>query len=185
MSALLSTSGLPDVLQPVGTLDPGRRSAGSSRADSLVVSKSRPSVVGRSGRGHLPPEKVLEGTGFVIALNRVMSNAHQSSRVGQRDGEAEGKEVRRDIRSPRPNADISILDVPNLPQQPLVFADEPARPAPTPWCWGILVVWRFRRLGMGPRDHRAERPDIYKTTTVNREVYTIRGFVRQGIRAVR
>ena len=76
MSGLLSTSGLPEVLEPIGRTSVQTVDApDASLADSLVVAKSRPSVV--KIRGVAPAcQKVLEGTGFVIAPNRVMSNAH-------------------------------------------------------------------------------------------------------------
>ena len=76
MSTLLSTSGLPEVLQPFGrTPIQAVDAPDASLADSLVVANARPSVV--KIRGVAPGcQKVLEGTGFVIAPNRVMSNAH-------------------------------------------------------------------------------------------------------------
>ena len=128
MSALLSTSGLPDALEPLGgtsiqTVD----APDASLAESLVVARSRPSVV--KIRGVAPAcQKVLEGTGFVIAPNRVMSNAHVVAGSDSVTVEAEdGNEYDATVVSYDPNADISILDVPNLPIQPLQFAEEPAK----------------------------------------------------------
>ena len=127
ISALLSTSGLPDVLEPFGrtpiqNVDP----PDASLADSLVVSQTRPSVVKIRGVA-TSCQKVLEGTGFVIAPNRVMSNAHVVAGSDSVTVETEGKKYDATVVSYDPNADISILDVPNLPQQPLVFAETPAK----------------------------------------------------------
>jgi uncharacterized membrane protein required for colicin V production len=62
MSALLSTSGLPAVLEPIGTPIQAVDPPDASLADSLVVSKSRPSVVKIRGVA-TACQKVLEGTG--------------------------------------------------------------------------------------------------------------------------
>ncbi len=182
MSALLSTSGLPDALEPLGgtsiqTVD----APDASLAESLVVARSRPSVV--KIRGVAPAcQKVLEGTGFVIAPNRVMSNAHVVAGSDSVTVEAEdGNEYDATVVSYDPNADISILDVPNLPIQPLQFAEEPAKSGTDAVVLGFPGGGDFVATPARVREIiELSGPDIYKTTTVNREVYTIRGLVRQG-----
>ncbi len=182
MSTLLSTSGLPDVLEPIGrppvaAVEP----PDASLADSLVVSKSRASVV--KIRGVAPGcQKVLEGTGFVIAPNRVMSNAHVVAGSESVTVEAEdGAKYDATVVSYDPNADISILDVPNLPLQPLQFAEEPAKTGTDAVVLGFPGGGDFVASPARVREIiELSGPDIYKTTTVNREVYTIRGLVRQG-----
>ena len=181
MSGLLSTSGLPDVLEPFGRTpiadgDP----PDASLADSLVVAKSRPSVV--KIRGVAPAcQKVLEGTGFVVAPSRVMSNAHVVAGADTVTVEAEGKTYDATVVSYDPDADISILDVPSLPQQPLVFAEEPAKAGTDAVIMGFPGGGDFVATPARVREIiELSGPDIYKSTTVNREVYTIRGLVRQG-----
>ena len=179
--ALLNTSGLPEVLQPAGgtpiqAVDP----PDPSLADGLVVSKSKPSVVKIRGVA-TGCQKVLEGTGFVIAPNRVMSNAHVVAGSDSVTVEAEGKKYDATVVSYDPNADISILDVPNLPQEPLVFAEEPAKTGTDAVVLGYPGGGEFVATPARVREIiELSGPDIYKTTTVNREVYTIRGLVRQG-----
>ena len=181
MSALLSTSGLPDVLEPLGrTPIQSVEPPDASLADSLVVGQARASVVKIKG---IAPEcqKVLEGTGFVIAPNRVMSNAHVVAGADNVTVEAEGNTYTATVVSYDPNADISILDVPNLPQQPLVFADQPARSGTDAVVLGYPGGGNFVATPARVREIiELSGPDIYKSTTVNREVYTIRGVVRQG-----
>lgn len=181
MSALLSTSGLPDVLEPFGrtpiqSVDP----PDASLADGLVVAKARPSVV--KIRGVAPEcQKVLEGTGFVIAPNRVMSNAHVVAGSDNVTVEADGKQYDATVVSYDPNEDISILSVPNLPQEPLVFAEQPAKSGTDAVVLGFPGGGDFVATPARVREIiELSGPDIYKTTTVNREVYTIRGLVRQG-----
>lgn len=180
MSALLSTSGLPDVLEPLGTPIQAVEPPDPTLADSLVVSKSQPSVVKIRGVA-TACQKVLEGTGFVIAPNRVMSNAHVVAGSESVTVEAEGKKYDATVVSYDPNADISILDVPNLPQQPLVFADDPAKTGTDAVVLGYPGGGDFVATPARVREIiELSGPDIYKSTTVNREVYTIRGLVRQG-----
>jgi len=180
MSALLSTSGLPEVLEPVGTPIQAVDPPDPSLADGLVVSKSRPSVVKIRGVA-TACQKVLEGTGFVIAPNRVMSNAHVVAGAESVTVEAEGEKYDATVVSYDPNADISILDVPNLPQPPLVFAEEPAKTGTDAVVLGYPGGGDFAATPARVREIiELSGPDIYKTTTVNREVYTIRGLVRQG-----
>jgi S1-C subfamily serine protease len=180
MSALLSTSGLPAVLEPIGTPIQAVDPPDASLADSLVVSKSRPSVVKIRGVA-TACQKVLEGTGFVIAPSRVMSNAHVVAGSDSVTVEAEGKKYDATVVSYDPNADISILDVPNLPQPPLVFAEEPAKTGTDAVVLGYPGGGDFEATPARVREViELSGPDIYKTTTVNREVYTIRGLVRQG-----
>jgi len=180
MRALLRTSGLPDVLPfgrtPIQKVD----APDASLADSLVVANAKPSVV--KIRGVAPGcQKVLEGTGFVIAPNRVMSNAHVVAGSDSVTVEAEGQTYDATVVSYDPNEDISILDVPNLPQRPLVFADQPAASGTDAVVLGYPGGGEFAATPARVREIiELNGPDIYRTTTVNREVYTIRGTVRQG-----
>ncbi|PND55087.1 acid resistance periplasmic serine protease MarP [Mycobacterium sp. ENV421] len=181
MSALLRTSGLPDVLQPFGrTPIQAVDAPDASLADSLVVGNARASVV--KIRGVAPGcQKVLEGTGFVIAPNRVMSNAHVVAGSDSVTVEAEGQTYDATVVSYDPNEDISILDVPNLPERPLVFADQPAKSGTDAVVLGYPGGGEFAATPARVRETiELNGPDIYRTTTVNREVYTIRGTVRQG-----
>ena len=181
MSTLLSTSGLPDVLQPFGrtpiqavdTPDP-------ALADSIAVASARPSVVKIRGVAQ-GCQKVLEGTGFVVAPNRVMSNAHVVAGSDSVTVEADGQNYDATVVSYDPNADISILDVPNLPQRPLVFAAQPASTGTDAVVLGYPGGGDFVATPARIREIiELNGPDIYRSTTVNREVYTIRGTVRQG-----
>ncbi len=180
MSALLSTSGLPEVLEPLRTPVPTVDAPDATLADSLVVAKSRPSVVKIRGVA-TTCQKVLEGTGFVIAPNRVMSNAHVVAGSDSVTVEAEGQTYDATVVSYDPDADISILDVPTLPQQPLVFADQPAKTGTDAVVLGFPGGGDFVATPARVREIiELSGPDIYKSKTVNREVYTIRGTVRQG-----
>jgi S1-C subfamily serine protease len=181
LSALLDNSGLPEVLEPFGRTPIATVEApDAALANDAVVAATRGSVV--KIRGVAPQcQKVLEGTGFVIAPNRVMSNAHVVAGSDSVTVEVGGQTYDAFVVSYDPSADISILDVPNLDAQPLQFVSEDA-PAGTD-----AIVMGYPGGGdFTPTPARVREvvnlngPDIYRTTTVTREVYTIRGQVRQG-----
>jgi len=181
LSALLNTSGLPDVLQPFGRTPIVAVSAPDPMlAGNPVVAATEPSVV--KIRGVAPGcQKVLEGTGFVVAPNRVMSNAHVVAGSDTVTVNASGTDYNASVVSYDPNADISILDVPNLPSQPLTFADKPGKTGADALVLGYPGGGEFAATPARIREIiELNGPDIYRTTTVTREVYTIRGTVRQG-----
>ena len=110
-----------------------------------------------------------------------MSNAHVVAGSDSVTVEAEGQTYDATVVSYDPNADISILDVPNLPQRPLVFAEQPAKSGTDAVVLGYPGGGDFAATPARVREIiELNGPDIYRTTTVNREVYTIRGTVRQG-----
>ena len=125
---------------------------------------------------------MLEGSGFVVAPNRVMSNAHVVAGSDSVTVEVDGQTYDASVVSYDPNADISILDVP----EPAVAAaavrrGARRRPAPTRIVMGYPGGGDFTATPARVREIiELNGPDIYRTTTVTREVYTIRGTVRQG-----
>ena len=181
LSALWDTAGLHDVLKPFGptevaAVDP----PDVALASSAVVALTQPSVV--KVRGVAPScQKVLEGSGFVVAPNRVMSNAHVVAGSESVTIEVDGQTYNADVVSYDPDADISILDVADLPSAPLQFADEEAAAGTDGIVMGFPGGGDFAATPARVREViELSGPDIYRTTTVNREVYTIRGTVRQG-----
>ena len=181
LSALLDTSGLPDVLQPFGrTPIVAVDAPDAALAGDAVVAATRPSVV--KIRGVAPScQKVLEGSGFVVSPNRVMSNAHVVAGSESVTVEVDGQTYDASVVSYDPDADISILDVPNLPSAPLAFAEAPAETGTDAVVMGYPGGGDFVATPARVREIiELKGPDIYRTTTVTREVYTIRGTVRQG-----
>ena len=181
LSALLDTSGLPDVLQPFGRtpiveVEPPN----ATLATDAVVAAVQPSVV--KIRGVAPGcQKVLEGTGFVVGPQHVMSNAHVVAGSDTVTIESAGQTYDAVVVSYDPNADISMLFVPNLPAQPLTFAPDPAVTGTDALVLGYPGGGDFAATPARVREIiELNGPDIYRTTTVTREVYTIRGTVRQG-----
>jgi S1-C subfamily serine protease len=180
-AGLIDSSGLPDVLQPfsrtpIVPVDP----PDASLASDAVVAATRPSVVKIRGVAS-SCQKVLEGTGFVVAPNRVMSNAHVVAGSESVTVQVDGQTYDAGVVSYDSEADISILDVSGLPSAPLQFTDARA-PTGTDGIvmgypgGGDFVATPARVMEI----IELNGPDIYRSTTVTREVYTIRGTVRQG-----
>ena len=180
-SALLDTSGLPDVIGRFGrtpslsVAEPDEKIARYPVATSVQESVLRI-------RGVAPScQRALEGSGFVVAPERVVTNAHVVAgttgiTVDAVDGPLEATVVLFD-----PSVDIAILSVPGLTARPLTFAPEPARTGDD------AIVLGYP--GGGPYSVTPARvretldltgPNIYRNGTVEREVYTVRGQIKQG-----
>lgn len=181
ISALLDDSGLPDVLEPFGrTPIAAVEEPDATLAQDTVVGLTAPSVVKIRGVAEVC-RKVLEGSGFVIAPNRVMSNAHVVAGADQITIDVDGQEYPATVVSYDPDIDISILDVPNLPLRPLQFAEHEAPPGTDAVAMGYPGGGDFTATPVRVRETiTLKGPDIYQSKTVTRNVYTVRGSIKQG-----
>lgn len=124
---------------------------------------------------------MLEGSGFVVAPNRVMSTASVVAGAETVTVEANGQTFDATVVSYDPNADISILDVPNLPSPPLQFNMQQASTGTDAIALGYPGGGDFAATPARIREViELQRPDMYHTATVTRQMYTIRGTVRLG-----
>lgn len=150
-------------------------------ANNPVVAATKSSVV--TIRALAPScQKEHQGSGFVVSDHSVMSNAHVvagSNSVTVQD--SDGTSYDATVVSYDPQVDISILDVPGLPAPPLAFANAPAPTGTDALVMGFPDASSFEATPARIREViNLNGPDIYRTTTVTRQVYTIRGTVRQG-----
>ena len=149
-------------------------------ADNPVVAATKSSVVKVRGVSH-SCQKILEGSGFVVAPQRVMSTAHEIAGTDSVSVEVDGTRYDAQVVSYDPNHDIAILDVPDLQAKPLPFAEGMAESGADALLLGYPGGAEFQATPVRIREYiELDGPDIYRTTTVTREVYTIRGVVRQG-----
>jgi S1-C subfamily serine protease len=149
-------------------------------ADNPVVTAARSSVVKVRGVSH-SCQKILEGSGFVVAPNRVMATAHEVAGTDSASVEVDGTQYDAQVVSYDPNRDIAILDVPELQAAPLPFAEDVAESGADALLLGYPGGAEFMATPVRIREYiELDGPDIYRTTTATREVYTIRGAVRQG-----
>lgn len=187
--AILAHQGFPQVFSPfakepiteVPPPDPGLV-AGSS----AVVAAATRSVVEVSGTA-TDCGKVLEGSGFVFAAERVMTNAHVVGGVGEPtvrvagvDGDpAETLPARVVLYDWR--RDVAVLDVPGLDAPALRFADGDAASGDDALVVGFPRGGPLEVGAARVRERfRAEGPDIYRRGTVDRDVYSLYATVRPG-----
>jgi S1-C subfamily serine protease len=181
LSTLLNTSGLPAVLEPFSrTPVVAVATPDSALATSPVVAATQPSVV----KVHaIAPscQKVLEGSGFVLSPDRVMTNAHVVAGADTVTVAVNGNPYDATVVSYDPSVDIAILAAPNLPAQPLAFADEAAKTGTDALVMGYPGGGDFQATPARVRETiQLSGPDIYRNATVTREVYTVRATVEQG-----
>jgi S1-C subfamily serine protease len=181
LSSLLDTSGLPQVLEPFSRTPVVAVAApDAALANSPVVAATQPSVV--KIRAIAPScQKVLEGSGFVLSPDRVMTNAHVVAGANSVTVEASGNPYDATVVSYDPTVDIAILSVPNLPPGPLAFATTPATSGTEAIVMGYPGGGGFAATPARVRELiELNGPDIYRSATINREVYTVRASVEQG-----
>ena len=103
----------------------------------------------------------------MVSPDRVMSNAHvvAGSSTVHRRGRS-GKTYDATVVSYDPEADISILDVPNLPSRPLQFAEDQAQTGTDVVVMGYPGGGEFTATPARIRETiKLNGPDIYHTTT--------------------
>jgi S1-C subfamily serine protease len=126
-------------------------------------------------------QKVLEGSGFVLSPDRVMTNAHVVAGADTVTVAVNGNPYDATVVSYDPSVDIAILAAPNLPAQPLAFADEPAKTGTDALVMGYPGGGDFQATPARVRETiQLSGPDIYRNATVTRDVYTVRATVEQG-----
>ncbi|WP_129977733.1 MarP family serine protease [Rhodococcus sp. Q1] len=180
-SALLDTSGLPEVIGPFGRTPIAEVEVpDGTLLEGSVPARLQTSVLRING---VAPscQKALEGSGFVVAPERVMTNAHVVAGTAAVTVDTESGPLDATVVLFDPEVDVAILAVPGLTAQPLRFESEAAESGDD------AIVLGYP--GGGPYTASAARiretldlqgPDIYRGGTVEREVYTVRGTIRQG-----
>ena len=181
-SALLDNSGLPEVIGPFGrapvtsVAPPDETLAGGQ-----VVSRARAGTVKIVG---IAPScrQELEGSGFVVSPERVMTNAHVVAGTRRLTVESEsGEQLTARVVLFDYNNDVAVLDVPGLTAPALAFADKQARTGDDAISLGVPGGGPFTATPVRVRNViRLSGPNIYSSQQVRREVYTVRGQIRQG-----
>jgi S1-C subfamily serine protease len=177
----VDTNGFPDVF---GDLAPTRARQVSppdpTLAGSTVVANSQRAVVKVLGSAPSCARRI-EGSGFVYADDRVMTNAHVVAGTRSVAVELRGERYDGEVVVYDPERDLAVLHVPGLPGPSLRFAAGQAGSGADAIVLGFPLD--------GPYDARPARvrdvdqitgPDIYSSGDVTREIYTIRALVRSG-----
>jgi S1-C subfamily serine protease len=177
----IDRNGLPDVLDPLTpTQVPDVPAPDQALMDSPVVRSVSGSVVQISGVA-ASCSRQIDGSGFVYARERVMTNAHVLAGVSDPVVSAEGEEYDAVPVYVDEEADVAVLAVPGLPQVPLTFSQGPAESGDD------AIIMGYPGGGglfVGPARVRQRTdisgPDFRNEQTVVRDVYALRGEVRAG-----
>ena len=181
-SALLNNSGLPEVIGPFGRAPVTNVGPPDEAiAQQQVVSRVRPSVVKIIGVAPSCRQE-LEGSGFVVGPERVMTNAHVVAGTRSLSVEVESwQQLSARVVLFDYNNDIAVLDVPGLTAPALTFADGQAGTGDDAVSLGFPGGGPFTATAVRIRNViRLSGPNIYSSQQVRREVYTVRGQIRQG-----
>jgi S1-C subfamily serine protease len=147
---------------------------------SRAVTTVRPSVVKITGLA-LSCARRVEGSGFVYATDRILTNAHVVAGVGQPSVEVGAERRQATVVLYDPAKDVAVLHVPDLGLRPLSFAEQPVDSEADAIVLGYPEDGPFFAGAARIRDRMEIRgPDIYDDRTVIRQVYSIYGDVRSG-----
>lgn len=173
--------GLPDVLDPLTPTQVRDVPAPDPALEaSPVVANVRGSVVKISG---IAPScsRQIDGSGFVYAPERVMTNAHVLAGVTEPTVEAEGEQYDATPVFVDEATDVAVLYVPGLPQVPLGFTPTVAAAGDDAIIMGYPGGGDFFVGAARIRDEGdISGPNFRNSGTVVRDVYALFGTVRAG-----
>jgi len=174
-SGLLTATG-PFTRTPITDVDP----PDTALQNSQVVKSVESSVL--KVRGRAPScSRALEGSGFVIAPERVMTNAHVVAGTDDEVVEVGRGQLTAHVVYYDPEADVAVLSVPGLDAQPLQFSQQDYTSGQDAIVLGYPLDGPYTARAARVRQRiQLNGPDIYGTQKVNRDVYTIRSTVKSG-----
>jgi S1-C subfamily serine protease len=181
-SEVVAAGGFPEVVapwvpEPIHEVD-APNTVLIRDAEVRTASESVLKVIGRAPTC----DRVIEGSGFVIAAELIMTNAHVVAGVADPVIDlADADPMAASVVLFDPETDIAVLHVPGLPHPPLAFAEE----GPADSADAAVIGYPNN----GPLDTEAVRVrseqrllgrDIYGQDQVTREVVSLRGNIRPG-----
>jgi S1-C subfamily serine protease len=148
---------------------------------SSALGRAEPSIV--KIKGVAPSCSLqIEGTGFVISPEHVLTNAHVVAGVttGPFVYASDGRIYRGQVVLYDSGRDLAVIDVPGLTAPPLKFAPQAADGANAivagyPLDHPLTIV--AARVG---RSVTAYGPNIYQSAVVHRQIYPIRALIQPG-----
>lgn len=178
---LFDVPDLPDVTNPfsrtpiqsVGPPDPALQR-------SSIVQDVRPSVVKIHAEA---PQcaRALEGSGFVIAPGRVLTNAHVVAGSVQVGVEVNGGSLDAHVVYYNSDIDLAVLAVQDLTAPPLHFDRAPAAQGQDAIVLGYPLDGGYTASAARIRSRiNLPGPNIYDDRNENRDVYTVYAQVRSG-----
>jgi S1-C subfamily serine protease len=178
---LVNDRGFPNVFDPFSNPSITQVPAPDpALARSAVVVNARPSVLKITGVAASCSRRI-EGTGFVYAPERVMTNAHVVAGVRTPKVEvARGRTLDAKVVLYDSDRDIAVLAVPGLDRPALKFNGK-AKSGASAIVVGYPQDGPYTPTAARVRQtQQARGPDIYQSRTVVREIYALRARVLPG-----
>ena len=177
---LINDRGFPDVIGPFSSSRAPDVPAPDARlAGSPVVQSVRDRVLKITGEAPSCGRRI-EGSGFVYAPERMMTNAHVVAGVRHPDVIVGSNEVAATVVYYDPKVDVAVLAVDGVGEPTLSFDTSGHSLEPA----AILGYPQDGPYNAQParirQEQRLRSPDIYGDGTVLRNVYSLRGLVRPG-----
>jgi S1-C subfamily serine protease len=184
MRTFLNQSGFPPVF--------GDLPSGPSVAVAAPDSKLPPAVQARvqAAKGSIfkiygqspSCDRGIEGSGFVFAPHRIMTNAHVVAGTNQ-----VAVQVSKNLAVPAtvvlydPKRDVAVLNVPDIDAKPLPLSHQAAKEGDPAVVLGYPEDGPFNIRSARVRDRSTVNgSDIYGHGKVQREIYSLRAVVRSG-----
>ncbi|MCG8922160.1 MarP family serine protease [Lentzea sp. CC55] len=182
LQKLFDVSGFPQAMDPFNRTPLKEVEPPDGQlASSPVAGRLKSSVL--KVRGRAPScSRALEGTGFVIAPERVMTNAHVVAGTNEVTVEVGRGQFDATVVAYDPKTDIAVLAVPDLEATPLQFRSDEVQPGEDGIVLGYPLDGPYKASPARVRERipLLRGPDIYDAQTVTRDVYTVRAEVRSG-----
>ncbi|HVV10837.1 MarP family serine protease [Amycolatopsis sp.] len=178
---LLDASGFPSVVDPfqktqINEIAP----PDTSLQTSAVVQQLKGSVLKIRGTAS-SCSRALEGSGFVVAPQRVVTNAHVVAGTDETAVETSQGRLPARVVYFDPEVDIAVLAVPRLNATPLTMASTPGQAGDSAIVLGYPLDGPYTATAARIRNEiTLQGPDIYDSHTVRRDVFTVRAQVRSG-----
>jgi S1-C subfamily serine protease len=178
---ILDDSGFPAIVDPFNRT-PTRDVAPPDPAlqASAVVQRVHPSVLKIHAKAP-SCERALEGSGFVIAPQRVMTNAHVIAGANEVSVESGDKTLRARVVHYDPEKDVAVLAVSGLTAPALRFSGKPGTSGQDSIVLGYPLDGPYTAAPARIRERiQLSGPNIYESHTVTRDVFTLRAVVKSG-----
>jgi S1-C subfamily serine protease len=177
----LDTNGFPDVFGGLARTQAREVAAPDpALAGSKVVKDSKSSVLKILGSAPSCSRRI-EGTGFVYAKERVMTNAHVVAGTREVVVESGGRQIEGKVVVYDPKRDLAVLYVPGLDVPVMNFVRKEAATGASAIVLGYPQDGPYNAQSARIRDvGDITGPDIYESGDVTRDIYTIKSLVRSG-----
>ena len=178
---LIDERGFPEVFSDLQAADEaGVEPPDAVLAASPAVRAVRDSVLKVTGEAQAC-DRLIEGSGFVYAPERLMTNAHVVAGVREPRVEVGDRSLAATVVLFDPARDVAVLAVDGLQAPQLQPAAEPAEREQDAIVVGYPQDGPFNAAAARViRTQDARGKDIYQQDDVVREIYSVRGLVLQG-----